>query len=251
VGKGRIVVWQGGSLWAFDVASQPAISSTAFHSHHALQLNFAVKGEFRFRVGGGIVEGPLVLVAPDVSHAYECEGQNAMVFIEPESRAGTAALRILAGRDVAQLDPAPLADLIAGLTSIWSRPRPEDSALVEIGKALTARLTGGADPTGGIDARLLRVIDRLSRSDAVIDVTQAAAIACLSESRFSHLFVEEIGLPFRTYVLWQRVMNAVTGFAAGQSLTTAAHDAGFADSAHFSRTFHRMFGLPASLLEMI
>lgn len=35
---------------------------------------------------------------------------------------------------------------------------------------------------------------------------------------------------------------------SGSSLTEAAHAAGFADSAHFSRTFRRMFGVaPASL----
>jgi AraC-like DNA-binding protein len=79
----------------------------------------------------------------------------------------------------------------------------------------------------------------------------AAGIACLSESRFSHLFVEQIGLPFRTYLLWLRLSIAVERMAAGDSLTVAAHDAGFADSAHFSRTFLRMFGIPASVLLMI
>ena len=38
--------------------------------------------------------------------------------------------------------------------------------------------------------------------------------------------------------------------AGGRSLTEAAHEAGFADSAHFSRTFRRMFGLPAAALRI-
>jgi AraC-like DNA-binding protein len=35
---------------------------------------------------------------------------------------------------------------------------------------------------------------------------------------------------------------------AGHSLTEAAYQGGFADAAHFSRTFRRMFGLPPSQL---
>ena len=62
--------------------------------------------------------------------------------------------------------------------------------------------------------------------------------------------MEETGLPFRTYVLWLRVVRAVDAHTKGASLTEAAQEAGFADSAHLSRTFKRMFGLPAASLEM-
>jgi AraC-like DNA-binding protein len=114
------------------------------------------------------------------------------------------------------------------------------------------RLAGAETPVRMIDPRILRVLVRLSTDiDLRLDAGQAAEIACLSESRFSHLFVAEVGLPFRTYLLWRRLMVAVNGVAAGSPLTNAAHDAGFADSAHFSRTFLRMFGVPASLLMMI
>ena len=44
--------------------------------------------------------------------------------------------------------------------------------------------------------------------------------------------------------------DAVERMADGASLTEAAHEAGFADSAHFSRTFRRMFGLAPSSLRI-
>ena len=43
-------------------------------------------------------------------------------------------------------------------------------------------------------------------------------------------------------------VEALEAYAAGQSLTEAAHLAGFSDSAHFSRVFKRTFGLPATTL---
>lgn len=250
---GRIVLWEGASLWAFDVPPAAQIRrSTDFHSHHAIQLTIAVDGRFTFRIGSEVVAGPAVLIAPDVSHAYEPHGRNAMIFIDPESTLGVAVLGNLAGRDFARLGAETFADIAAKLSCIWKETRPEDATLIELGRALATRLAGKEVGTRAINKRIARVLERLSNDlDMPMDVSKAADIACLSESRFSHLFVAEVGLPFRTYLLWRRLMVAVNGIASGSSLTSAAHDAGFADSAHFSRTFLRMFGVPASLLQMI
>ncbi|MFN0116235.1 MAG: helix-turn-helix domain-containing protein [Paracoccaceae bacterium] len=246
--RGRIVLWQGASLWAFDV--RPGTSGgRKTHSHHAIQLTFSLGGTFSFDVAGGNVPGPAVLIAPDVPHAYIPEGRNGMIFFEPESRAGEAILRRLAGREVARVGLEDLGDAEARLSCIWGDPRPDGATLAALGQELVARFAGGNGPAPGIDRRIARVLDALAAPDRTgPDVAEAAGIACLSESRFSHLFVREVGLQFRTYMLWRRLMRAVDGIAAGASLTEAAHDAGFADSAHFSRTFLRMFGVPASLL---
>lgn len=253
VGRGRIVLWEGASLWAFDVPPATTLRrSTDVHAHHAIQLNFSVGGSFRFHIEDEIVDGPIVLIAPDVPHAYEPQGRNAMIFVEPESRMGAAVLRDLAGRKAVRLDAARFADIADRLSCIWDAPRPDDATLAGLGQALALRLAGDTVLAQALDPRIVRVLDRLSMDiNSQLSVGQAAGIACLSESRFSHLFVAEVGLPYRTYVLWRRLMVAVNGVAAGETLTNAAHEAGFADSAHFSRTFLRMFGVPASLLQMI
>jgi AraC family transcriptional regulator len=253
VGRGRIVVWEGASLWAFDVPRLPERQHrTEIHAHHAIQLTISAGGSFGFRIGTDVVEGPVVLIAPDVPHAYDAVGRNAMIFIEPESRIGTAAMRQLADRPVARLAPETFTDLAERMSCIWQPPRPDDATLVKLGKELALRLAADDLAARTTDVRIARVLEVLSvDTERRLSVQRAADIACLSESRFSHLFVAEVGLPFRTYMLWQRLMRAVEGISAGTSLTAAAHNAGFADSAHFSRTFHRMFGLPASLLQMI
>ena len=84
-----------------------------------------------------------------------------------------------------------------------------------------------------------------------VTLPAAARAAGLSPSRARHLFVEQTGLPFRTWLLWLRINRAVGLFSGGASLTEAAHEAGFSDSAYFSRTFRRMFGLPAAALKLI
>jgi AraC-like DNA-binding protein len=76
-----------------------------------------------------------------------------------------------------------------------------------------------------------------------------ARLVHLSPTRFSHWFVEQTGSPLRSYRKWSRLVAALQEIAAGRSLTEAAHAAGFADAAHFSRTFRNLFGLdPTSAL---
>ena len=55
--------------------------------------------------------------------------------------------------------------------------------------------------------------------------------------------MKEMGVAFRAYLLWLRLDFALTTYVAGSNLTEAAHAGGFADSAHFSRTFRKMFGI--------
>jgi len=58
-----------------------------------------------------------------------------------------------------------------------------------------------------------------------------------------HLFKARMGVPVRRYVLWARLRGGLEQALAGASLTSAALEAGFSDSAHFSRTFREMFGI--------
>ena len=64
----------------------------------------------------------------------------------------------------------------------------------------------------------------------------------LSYHHTSHLFTKTVGLPVRSYQLWQKLYRAGAPLMAGASLTDTAHAAGFVDSAHYSRAFQTAFG---------
>ena len=63
-----------------------------------------------------------------------------------------------------------------------------------------------------------------------------------------HLFAQHTGTSLRSYALWAKLRRALREALSGASLTTAAHAAGFADSAHLSHSFKAMFGLPPRFL---
>ncbi|AOE85121.1 AraC family transcriptional regulator [Pseudomonas sp. TCU-HL1] len=101
-----------------------------------------------------------------------------------------------------------------------------------------------------LDPRLQAVLAALRESTH--SRQYLAKLVHLSPTRFSHWFVEQTGLPLRSYRKWSRLVGALQHIAAGRSLTEAAHAAGFADVAHFSRTFRNLFGVdPSSALGQV
>ncbi|WP_440054963.1 helix-turn-helix domain-containing protein [Pseudoalteromonas sp. T1lg65] len=105
--------------------------------------------------------------------------------------------------------------------------------------------------THQIDARINTVVKQLDTcldgntclKPARFSAKQVAESLHLSESRFLHLFKAQMHIAWRPYVLWRRLICAVKMLQQGHNLTHAAIAAGFADSAHLSRTFKRQFGL--------
>lgn len=93
-------------------------------------------------------------------------------------------------------------------------------------------------------ARALRAVD--AALEGKVAAAQLAAQANLSLSQLERLFARDVGLPVRRLVLWRRLRLAMALVLEGQNHTAAAHGAGFADSAHFSRTLKSLFGVTAS-----
>ena len=124
-------------------------------------------------------------------------------------------------------------------------------AIVASARRLVESLTQHSQPSVTSDERIVRAVryvnDHLS---APLTLKQVAAVACLSPSRFRHLFAEQTGMGLRQYILWRRFVSIWEHKMNGASLSTAAHAAGFADSAHLSRTSRRMFGIPPSLMDV-
>jgi AraC-like DNA-binding protein len=251
IATGRIVLWEGGSLWVFDVpGAGEAPSRTELHAHHAFQLTFSLGGSFSFNVANGLMPGPFVIVAPDTAHAFEARGLVSHLFVEPESRAGRTLEQLMQGRPAAAMTAAQVRDSPDLILEAFRHSRDPRSALREAGMKIADRIAGHvrvAEPDRRVRQIIKWATDNLEIS---LGIDEAARCVGLSPSRASHLFVEETGLPFRTYVLWLRLVRAVDVRTAGRTLTEAALEAGFSDSAHLSRTFKRMFGLPAAALEM-
>lgn len=252
IASGQVAFWEGGSVWVFNVpGGTDAPTRNATHVHHAFQLTFSLDGEFSLHLEDRVLSGPSAVVAPDAPHAFEARGLVALLFLEPESRAGRYLKRAMEGQPGMTINAEQARDAPERIRRAYQHAFDPKGALREVGIVISDRIAGHAR-TVEPDRRVRQIIKWANDSlDGTLRINEAASAVGLSPSRASHLFVEETGVPFRTYVQWLRLVRAVDLHSRGLSLTDAAQEAGFADSAHLSRTFKRMFGLPATSLEML
>ncbi len=100
-----------------------------------------------------------------------------------------------------------------------------------------------------LDPRISSVVALIKRDVANnLSAGYLAAQVDLSAPRLSQLFKDTLGVPIRRYRQWHRLFVTAVGVTQGLSLTTAALEAGFTDSAHFSRTFRSILGMPPSAM---
>jgi AraC-like DNA-binding protein len=249
---GRILFWEGASLWILSAPPGQKYPKTDPHCHHVVQLTLALTGRIAFDGESEQVAGDAIAIAPNALHAFEGTGLVAHLFVASDGKAGRQIARgLFSKRPIALIPARMLGDLPRRLKATFQDPRHTDDDLRALGQRLIARLAGEGVHADAPDPRIMKLIAWVApRLEEAVSLGDAAAFIGLSPGRARHLFVQQTGLPFRTYLLWLRLMRAVEIYARRASLTEAAHTAGFADSAHFSRTFRRMFGIAADSLRV-
>jgi AraC family transcriptional regulator len=249
VGVGDFIGWDGACLLIGR-----ALRVVPKHSHQAIQIVFGHSGPVSLRGGdvGEWTEYPLGVIPSRQPHSMDATRSTYVVvlFVEPETRDGKALTELYLAGGIATIDDTRVRQACADVFAVWLA-RAGDQAVIGATQRLIEALTGAAAPADVTDERILRAVEYInSNLGGMITLDDVAADVFLSPGRFRHLFVEQTGMGLRPYVLWRRFLRAWELLANGESVSTAAHGAGFADSAHFARTSRQTFGFPPSLLEV-
>ncbi|MCE2988911.1 MAG: helix-turn-helix domain-containing protein [Burkholderiales bacterium] len=223
-------------------------TATSMHRNHAATWLVAEKGALRVTLGSGAqIENEVVFVPSETD--FRTDVANTLIaalYWEPES---ASFLRATSGLDTGQArgfrcDRARANQL--------SKLYMVDTSLDEADRLLAgvfglASFASEREPVN--DIRVLQALAFL-RADptAYESIENLAARVHLSASRFAHVFKEQVGVPVRRYVLWLKMRAALDAALAGQSLTASAITAGFADSAHLSRTVRSLLGVAPEFL---
>jgi AraC-like DNA-binding protein len=222
--------------------------STAPHRHFSASLTVSLEGPIRYRAidSSRWIETRGIAARPNA--AFEIETGDALVMnlqIDPE-KADAAALDALpfGTYEVIALPDHVLEPLVDTLRALAHAPRVNGHAMRN---AAIRAICSEPRTARTFDPRIARVLLLLKQTfpDAPTSGELAAQVG-LSEGRLIHLFGEQVGVPLRRYVLALRLRHVLFGLALGHNLTDSAHEAGFCDSAHFTRVYRDMYGMPPS-----
>ena len=178
-----------------------------------------------------------VLIPPRLTHQLTCHGTGLVsCYLEPTSARAEACRHKMSGWSGA------IGVGHAAEQQLTFTPTDDESASHWLDSAAPA-----AQRT--TDPRIAAATRRIREDPpTTVPSSELAAEAGLSESRFLHLFRDELGTSLRRYRIWVRLVHAATAIGAGANLTEAAMKAGFASPSHLSDRFKTTFGLSASQL---
>jgi AraC family transcriptional regulator len=248
VGTAQYFPWEGGAIFVGTAGVFPE------HAHQAIQICLLFDGRIRLRASNDApwADFDVAIVASQQPHAMDGSRVHygATLFVEPETREGRILTERYARGGIVDIDRAPHAAIVSKLRDAVLERRGS-AATVALARRLVQSLTQHAEPTVTSDERIVRAVKYVNeRLGDTITLDKVASVAFLSPSRFRHLFVEQTGMGLREYILWRRFVKVWELRMQGVSLSEAAHAAGFADSAHLTRTSRSMFGIPPSLMEV-
>ncbi|MBY0270471.1 MAG: AraC family transcriptional regulator [Burkholderiales bacterium] len=224
------------------------------HAHHGIQISLSLDGPagkllLRSGTDGEWPAFRAAIVRPNRRHAFDgLGGSVAQLFVEPETVRGRSLLKRYAVEDITALPLEMIEPALNRLAKRYAKGG-DIQALVAISQGIVDTLAGAERAQPSANPRIAAAIEFISQHmTSTLTLQQVAAAVHLSPSRLRHLFVQETGTTYRGYVLWLRINRAVVAMMDGRSWTEAAHETGFADSAHLSRTFRRMFGISPAML---
>jgi len=173
------------------------------------------------------IEGEIVVIRSGVEHWVEINGSAKVLYFD--------GLAFPLGAALAARVPHEFATLT--IDALGSVPGAQEE--------LRARFSRGRERC---PAALARAIDAIAL-DPMTRMGQGELAERLRLGRTQALraFKAASGLTFRGFKRWTALCAAARQIAGGQLVRTAAMDAGFADTAHLTRTFRTAFGTTPTL----
>ena len=211
----------------------------AAHRHMAAHLIVSLSRNMTVSANGNTFDCRGILIPPDTVHKVDTCNSPVLVFLFDSTT--SVASQITDIQILPESDCMHISDLLCEFEQIGSA-----AAYLQFEAEVFRMLgfgTGCTVTDGRIAAAMKMIRSRLSQPLSCGDVADSVY---LSQSRFSHLFRQQVGMTFSAYLIYQRLLYVYTRILSGMSITEASLEAGFSSSSHFAEVNRRVFGLSAS-----
>ncbi len=216
------------------------------HKHWLLQLFIGTNEELLIKVDDKIINCRAIVINMNTEHAfYSGNSVHFTMLVDPTSQLGRSMRRdflndqpyhIICEDRAVEFQLNLLNAINDGDSQIYSVfiknivSHFNNSKLIEFDKRIEV---------------LIRRIDACDCEDALHQVKYIAEEMSLSESRLSHHFKEETGIPLKSYIVLHKLQRVYQKIFDGISITDAAIASGFDSSSHFAYINKKMTGMSA------
>lgn len=220
------------------------------HAHQALQITVGLDGDFDLELeengSRSIQRVGFACIAPQQKHKITTKN-NPLAYLF----ADTGPVAFSTWKKNGGIAKPPDAAILDDLRRLIALPEQQPQEAHALAHRWYGHTLPGLIEIRPSDPRIARALDFIDADPLKnLNYSDLAALVHLSASRFASLFREQTGLPVRNYVLWRRLIYVFERLEDGDSITTAAHNAGFSDCAHLSRSFHEIYGSKPSEIKM-
>jgi AraC-like DNA-binding protein len=219
------------------------------HHHPAVQLAVGIDGPLALVADDGTSQRcTIAAVAGGTRHALCPDGASAAlsIYLSPETCTATTLNTVIracgAHPGLWSVDGA---ESLAAAVAATVRAEDLAGATDLVIDALLGRAAGlTASATHPQVSQAIELVT--SRIPGRTDLGSVAGEVALSADYLGRLFRKQTGTSFAATARWTRLLAALEHLGAGESITDAAHLAGFADGAHATRVCRELTGVAPS-----
>ena len=216
------------------------------HRHWLLQMFLCSQKEMNIEVNGQRISCGAILVNTDTPHTFNAEGEpHFTILIDPATELGRATRGLLMNHPFYVFPHEETVDMQQNFQNALIQKNHDD--IFSFAQSIISQFSysDGRDLDERIN-KVLGLLDDCAHEDEFHQIKYFSEKTYLSESRLSHLFKEETGIPLKSYIVLHKLQKAYESIFNGESITMAALSAGFDSSSHLAYTNKMMTGMSAT-----
>ncbi len=216
------------------------------HKHWLLQMFLSSQKDLNMEVNGRFIPCSALLVNMDTLHTFNTEGEPHFTMLaDPTTELGRRMRGLLTEQPFYVFPPEKAAVFQQIFNDVLIQK--SHAAILSFAQSIIRQFADSN--VENFDDRVIQVLSLLDdcrHEDEFHQIKYFSEKISLSESRLSHLFKKETGIPLKSYIVLHKLQKAYEAIFDGESITAAALHAGFDSPSHLAYTNKIMTGMSAT-----